>query len=92
MEIISPDSGARDWREKYNDYQAAGVREYWIVDPAGQAIEAYSLGPDAKYSRLDDKDDRINSTIVPGWYIKPSWLWQEKRPSVLDVLAELGVK
>jgi len=29
MEIVSPDSEARDWREKYLDYQAAGVREYW---------------------------------------------------------------
>ncbi|MFN3653581.1 MAG: Uma2 family endonuclease [Armatimonadota bacterium] len=29
FEIVSPDSVGRDWRDKYSDYEAAGVREYW---------------------------------------------------------------
>src|SRR6185312_5741056 len=38
MEIVSPDSVERDWREKYDDYQAAGVREYWIIDLPRQRL------------------------------------------------------
>ena len=44
MEIVSPDSEARDWRDKYADYQSAGVREYWVVDPLSKHVDAYTLG------------------------------------------------
>jgi len=33
IEIVSPDSVVRDWREKYFEYEAAGIREYWVIDP-----------------------------------------------------------
>jgi Uma2 family endonuclease len=92
IEIISPDSGSRDWREKFFDYQAAGVREYWIVDPMAQTVEAHVLEAAGNYVRLEEKDQKIASTIVTGWYIRHSWLWQEQRPDVLDVLRELGIQ
>lgn len=92
MEIVSPDSLSRDWREKYEDYQAAGVREYWVVDPASHVVEAYALSAKGKYARIKEKDGRLASTVVPGWYLKPAWLWQEKRPNVLDLLGELGIR
>src|SRR5215510_13117158 len=39
VEIVSPDSPARDWREKYLEYEAAGVREYWVADPMSRSEE-----------------------------------------------------
>jgi Uma2 family endonuclease len=33
LEIISPDSQSRDRRDKFHEYESAGVMEYWIVDP-----------------------------------------------------------
>ena len=33
VEVISEESAARDRSDKFYEYQAAGVREYWIVDP-----------------------------------------------------------
>src|SRR5688500_2046697 len=33
IEIVSPESVTRDWREKYAAYEASGVREYWVIDP-----------------------------------------------------------
>jgi Uma2 family endonuclease len=46
MEIVSPDSVARDWRVKYLEYEAAGVREYWVLDPGSQQLEASVLAED----------------------------------------------
>jgi len=37
IEIVSPDSVVRDWREKYFEYEAAGVQEYWVI------VEAVNL-------------------------------------------------
>lgn len=92
IEIVSPDSESRDWREKYNEYEAVGVREYWVIDPASQHVEAYALGADQKYARVEEKEGKIVSGVVPGWYLKPEWLFGEKRANVLDALAELGVR
>lgn len=33
IEVISPDSIARDYRYKRSEYAALGIPEYWIVDP-----------------------------------------------------------
>ncbi len=91
IEIVSPDSVARDWRDKYFEYQAAGVREYWVVDPGSQRVEAYTLSDDAVYQRITETDGRIASAILPGLFLRPSWLWADRRPKVLDALGELGV-
>ncbi len=91
MEIVSADSAARDWREKYAVYQAAGVREYWIIDPANRILEAYELDA-AGFRKLDERDGKVMSVVVPGWYLQPQWLWQQPRPLVMNLLAELGVR
>jgi len=91
MEIVSPDSPARDWRDKYLEYEAAGVREYWVIDPLAEQMEAYALGDDGHYARIEEQDDAIHSTALPGFYLKPAWLWQDPLPKVVEVLRELKV-
>lgn len=34
IEVVSPSTKAQDYIIKRGKYQAAGVREYWIVDPS----------------------------------------------------------
>lgn len=43
IEILSPGTTRRDRDVKYNLYEQAGVREYWIVDALELYIEVYSL-------------------------------------------------
>src|SRR2546428_10716422 len=88
FEVVSPESQSRDRREKYFEYEAAGVAEYWIADPLSRTLEAYTL-LDGRYSPIPEREGRIVSTVVPGWDVRPAWLLGEPRTSVLDALAEL---
>jgi Uma2 family endonuclease len=85
MEIASPDSVDRDWREKFADYQAAGVPEYWIIDPAHQRVEAYQL-VDGAYHSIVHNQGRVASTVLAGFFLRTELLWQEELPKVRDTL------
>ncbi len=91
VEIVSPDSESRDWRIKYHEYERAGVREYWIIDPMSKGIEAYALDEHNAYRRIETAGDAIASVVLPGFFIRPSWLWAEKRIGIVAALRELGV-
>lgn len=43
MEILSPSTTRHDRFTKFNLYQRAGVREYWIVEPETQTVQVYTL-------------------------------------------------
>ena len=43
IEIVSPSSKPRDYMTKLFKYRAAGVREYWIVDPDKQMVTVYGF-------------------------------------------------
>lgn len=92
IEIVSPDSVTRDYHDKFLEYQEGGVKEYWIVDPLSERIEAYTLGPGKHYVPLKRTNGKINSKVLRGFYIKPEWLWQQPLPTRLKILDEMGVR
>lgn len=49
MEIISPSSIVRDRVEKMKLYERFQIPEYWVVDPAYDAIEVYALNETGQY-------------------------------------------
>ena len=49
IEILSPSTQRHDRLTKFNLYRRAGVREYWIVDPADQSVQAFVL-EDGQYA------------------------------------------
>lgn len=91
IEIVSPDSPARDWREKYLEYETAGVREYWVVDPMARRFESYALDAEGRYVLIEEKAGVVYSIVLTGFFLKPAWLWQEPLPNPLTVLKELGI-
>ena len=46
IEIVSPSNSSHDYVLKLNLYADAGVREYWIVDPASKSVFVYCLEQD----------------------------------------------
>ncbi len=47
VEVVSDDDPARDLETKRAEYAAAGIPEYWIVDPRDQTITVLTLPPGA---------------------------------------------
>jgi len=92
VEIVSPESRVRDRGEKFYEYEATGVGEYWLVDPDRQQAEFYRLGADGHYRLLmADVEGIYHSEVLPGLWLKVEWLWQEPLPKVVDVLREMEV-
>lgn len=85
IEIVSPDSQSRDRREKYIEYEKAGVREYWIVDPFSKTIEVSRLDR-KKFRRIEETDGMIASSVLRGFRLKTAQLWQKPLPKVSAVL------
>lgn len=46
LEVVSPSSGAKDYVKKVAKYMAAGVREYWIIDPVKKRVMVYDFEND----------------------------------------------
>jgi Uma2 family endonuclease len=86
MEIVSPESKSRDWRDKYLAYEAAGVREYWIVDKSSERVEAYTLSRTGEFVRIVEANDRIESKVLRGFHLRPSWLWKYPLPKLSAVM------
>jgi Uma2 family endonuclease len=81
IEVISPGTGSVGRGEKYYEYQAARVPEYWIIDPISEQIDIYTLNDKAVYQRMTGTDDRVVSKVLPGFMLDMALLWQEEPPS-----------
>jgi Uma2 family endonuclease len=80
IEVIADDSVVRDRDEKFFEYQEAGIREYWIIDPRPGRLRAdfYILDEQGKYRAVPAGDDNIyHSTVLPNFWLKVDWLWEE---------------
>lgn len=89
VEIISPDSRARDRGEKFYEYEQGGVREYWLLDPLRKQAEFYCLGEDGIYHLIPvGQDGTFRSAVLEGLWLKVEWLWQDPLPPLMTVLKE----
>lgn len=91
VEVVSPDSRRRDRIDKVADYEAAGVREYWLIDPRLRQVELRRLGEDGRYRLIQPEDGIFTSEAIPGFRLRIDWLWREPLPKVLDAAGELGL-
>ncbi len=89
VEIVSPESVERDREEKFAEYEAADVREYWLIDPDREAAEFYELDENGSYrAAVIEPEGIYRSQVVPGFFVRIAWLWQTPSPT-LDALREL---
>ncbi|MBR1899795.1 MAG: Uma2 family endonuclease [Lachnospiraceae bacterium] len=55
-EVLSPSSKTRDLFIKLNKYRAAGVREYWVIDPKKKVVSTYHFEDNDEYSYYSFRD------------------------------------
>lgn len=93
VEVISRDSVTRDRKVKFDEYEAAGVSEYWVFDPreGHGTVELFTLGGDGKYqSRGQHEDGTLHSTVVPGFWFDPAWLSAEEKPDESELAMRMA--
>jgi Uma2 family endonuclease len=91
IEIVSRDSVHRDRVDKYDEYEAGGVPEYWIIDnrPGRQRVQFYQLDSRGQYQSVPvDENGIYRSQVLPGFWLRVEWLWAEQ-PGILRALAEV---
>lgn len=91
VELVSPESAIRDWHEKFIEYEAAGVREYWIIDRENQCIAVYYLDQDRRYQPIAPRDGKLYSRVLPGFWVKIDWFWQGALFDTYEMAKEMGI-
>ena len=91
VEIVSPESRLRDRGEKFAEYELGGVPEYWIVDPHLRRADFYRLDPQGRYRLAEpDAGGAYWAGVIPGFWLRVEWLWQEPLPSPIRAVAEIA--
>jgi Uma2 family endonuclease len=93
IEVVSDESGERDWVAKRAEYEQAGVREYLVIDGrSGRRDVTYlRLGVDGRYEGVDaDEAGRYHSATLPGFWLDPAWLWQDPLPNPGAILRRIS--
>lgn len=81
IEILSPSTSSKDLNEKFDLYQHAGVREYWIVQPQDYTAQIYFLNESGAYEsirqRLFSETDVVHSVVFPEVEIDLGYIFKE---------------
>ncbi len=65
IEVCSPSTIRNDKVLKFNRYEKAGVKEYWIIEPEGKFISIFTLQDNNRYGRPEiyTEVDKVNVGI-----------------------------
>ena len=66
VEILSPSTARRDKTIKFNKYQQAGVREYWIIDPDIKILSTHILTDSGYITRAYSETDTVPVHVLEG--------------------------
>lgn len=82
VEILSPSTSKKDLNEKYRLYERSGVREYWVLDPAGESLQVYRRGEDGRFGEADVREryadfSPIASEVIAGLSVDPGELFAD---------------
>ena len=78
VEILSPGNNSKEILKKYNIYEEAGVKEYWVVSPQNQTVNIYTL-QEGKFqpSRIMAPGIVAHSSVLPGFSIDLAELFKD---------------
>lgn len=65
VEILSPGNTRREMKDKFELYEEAGVREYWLVHPLDESVQIYVLNEAERYIGLQPAVEVAQSVVFP---------------------------
>jgi len=65
VEILSPGNTKREMKDKFELYEEACVREYWLVHPLDESVHIYVLNEAERYIGLQPATEIARSSIFP---------------------------
>jgi Uma2 family endonuclease len=87
IEVISRGTEATDYGDKFKEYEAGGVGEYWIIDPIREECHFYRLNVQKLYkSQAVNAEGYYSSPLLPQFKLYVPTLWQEELPTILEVV------
>lgn len=87
VEIVSTESVERDRGDKFIEYEQAGVKEYWIIDPLRKETLFYELSDEGIFQRRNAKaDGSYTSRVLPKLRLNVGVLWQDPLPNVIEAV------
>ena len=87
IEVVSPESVARDYGDKFTEYEKAGVREYWIIDPLRQRCDFNRRSTAGIYIEMEPDDTaHYRTPLLPKLALHIPTLWQEPLPDILVIV------
>jgi Uma2 family endonuclease len=75
IEILSPSTRHIDRGEKYYEYEEAGVREYWMIDPDRKQAEFLRLSVTGRFEPVALENGVFQSETLSGMRLEVEWLW-----------------
>ncbi|MCB0111863.1 MAG: Uma2 family endonuclease [Caldilineaceae bacterium] len=92
VEVVSAESVKRNNEDKFAEYEAAGVQEYWIIDPRPEQLRAefWLLDENGQYQSMPVHEKIDHSTVLPGFWLNTEWLWDTERYPALAAFAEIA--
>ena len=84
--MASPESMARDYGEKFVEYEAGGVGEYWIIDPIREECRFDRLGENKRYaSHYPDESGYYQTPNLPNLMLHVPTLLEEELPDIFAI-------
>ncbi len=88
--VLSPESVGRDRGDKFFEYQAAAIPEYWLIDPLTSRADFYQLDAQEAYLLVvPDAKGIYRSSTLAGFWLDVAWLWLDPLPGTEDVLLKI---
>ncbi len=68
IEVLSPGNSRKEMKDKYELYEEAGVKEYWLVDPTNRTVFRYVQNEAGKFVGLQPltDEDALETDLFPG--------------------------
>lgn len=86
VEVVSASNANVDYGDKFLEYEAGGVQEYWLIDPLRQEALFYRLNEQGRYKLMQTEKGVYSTPLLPQLQIPIAQLWEDEMPNIQEVL------